>query len=94
MVRPVEPEPPDALRRTTDCVKRAEATSEGLGYRQVKERQEHAGEHAEEKPNRTPDTDEVIIGSQAEGTVSGEGTKAAGRKKPRLRKCNHLDVKG
>jgi hypothetical protein len=97
MVRPVEPDPPDALRRTNDCVKRAEATPDSLGHRQVKERQEQAGEHSENEPGDRVDVDLVIIGGREEGAASGEGDRSApssARPDPGQPKSDHVDVKG
>jgi hypothetical protein len=97
MVRPVEPEPPDALRRVYDRVKRADATPDKLGHQQVKERQQKSGHHHEEQPDQKMDADQVIIGSRGEGDASEHAEDVKAPVNPTQADSDdthHLDVKG
>jgi len=96
MVRPVEPEPPDALRRINDRVKRADATPDKLGHQQVKERQQKSGQHHEKKQDQRVETDEVIIASGQEEAASDDAKPTQEPVKPADEDSDdidHVDVK-
>lgn len=91
MVRPVEPEPPDALRRVDQRVKRTDATPDKLGQGRVTERERQSRHHEEDSEERPVPTDSVEIEQLADAEVS----EVAREQSPRVdRDQGHIDVKG
>ena len=91
MVRPVEPEPPDALRRVDQRVKRTDATPDKLGHGQVTERERQSRHHEEQAEDRPVPTDTVEIEQRGDVKVA----EVKPNQPPDLdRDSGHIDVKG
>jgi len=89
MVRPVEPEPPDPLRRVDSKVKRPDETPDKLAYQSVEERQRRGREHSQPKPEEPVRGDEVILHETEEDAKPepDEPPEAPSR-------SEHIDVEG
>jgi hypothetical protein len=93
MVRPVEPDPPEALRRVDLRVKRANAAPDKLGYQHVSERQDRQRHGADrERPAPFPgDSVEIEHGSDA---TQPEEAPAPEPPPERDAGPEHIDLKG
>ena len=90
MVRPVEPEPPDPLRRVDSKVKRPDATPDKLAYQRVAERGRRSKEQQKHDSGHRLDADEVTLeqapSSEADEVEPPPAGAASG--------VDHLDVEG
>jgi hypothetical protein len=89
MVRPVESEPPDPLRRVDSKVKRPDATPDKLAYQSVEERQRRGREQSHPKAEEPVRGDEVILHETEE---EPEPTPTEPPKAPS--RSEHIDVEG
>lgn len=89
MVRPVEPDPPDPLRRVDPKVKRPDATPDKLAYQSVEERPRRGREQSQAKPKRPLRSDEVILHETDEETKPEPTEPPKAPSHP-----EHIDVEG
>lgn len=94
MVRPVESEPSDALRKINPRVKRTEASPEQLGYQHIEEqRRREQEDHQPAREDGHPlDADEVEIHRDEEKSKAEQPSERAGP--PPVGRPKHIDVAG
>ena len=90
MVRTVEPDPPEPLRRIDPRVPRTESKPDKLGHQRVSERQERPRERHEPPKEHPTDGDRVTLQRDAQDTESPVDKPEAPEQPP----PSHIDVEG
>ena len=90
MVRAVEPEPADSLRRVDSKVKRPDAAPDKLAYQRVDDRGRRSREQPRQDSGHRLDADEVVL----EQTSSSEADEIEPSPADAASGVDHIDVEG
>ena len=90
MVRPVEPEPPDSLRRINQKVKRPDAAPDKLSYQHISEQERRHKQDQRAHDNGHPLNAEKLTIQGSEEPLPGAKPPAA----PDAEKSEHVDLEG